>query len=416
MTSDHTPQWERAAHEIDRRGRRTFMLTGVVLATGIAVAAVVAGVAPASAGTPKDAAKPATATATATATTDGNTPLPQTALTVEVTTPRQVTMARTVAAGGSVAARDELLVASDVQGVRLLRVAVDVGALVKRGQLLAQGDDAQLQAQLAQQQAAIRERRADLAQAEANLERAERIKDSGVYSVEAIQTRRTAAEAAAARLEGAIAVKRELEVRIAQTRVLAPADGVIVSRTATEGAVMQPGMELFRLIRDGEIEWRAELPDHALAAIRPGGLARVRLDEQRSVEGRVRLVAPTVDARTRKGLVHVTLPREAAAALRAGGHAQGELQLGSVEVWTLPESALLSRDGQAFVYVVGEHGTARATRITTGGRQGGRVEVLGLAPQMRVVATGAGFVKEGERVRVADQGHPEQTGRAPAKS
>lgn len=401
--------WEQIANDADQRGRRAFLLTGVVLTTGIGAAALLAGMAPARAdsphktkamesgqaarsgadpGGPRPAADPAAAAAAAAA-----------ALTVQVTSPRQVTMARTLAASGSIAARDELLVAADAQGVRLVQVAAEVGTAVRRGQLLALGDDAQLQAQLAQQEAQVRDKRAELAQAEANLDRAERIKDSGLYSVEAVQARRTAAESAAAKLDLALAQKRELEVRIAHTRVLAPADGVIVARSATVGAVMQPGMELFRLIRGGEIEWCAELPDHALAAVRPGSTARVRIDEGRSVEGRVRLVAPTVNARTRNGVVHVSLP--AGTPLRAGGHAQGELHIGQVEVWTLPEAALLSRDGQSFVYVIGDQGTARAVRVTTGARQGGLVEVRGLPSDARVVATGAGFVKEGERVRVA---------------
>lgn len=395
--------WEQIADDVDRRGRRAFLLTGVVLTSGIGIAALLAGVAPARADSAQKAkaseagraATPAAAAATEAAAAAA-------ALTVQVTSPRQVTLARTLTAGGSIAARDELLLASDAPGVRLVQVTVDIGAVVRRGQLLALGDDAQLQAQLAQQEAQIRDKRAELAQAEANLDRAERIKDSGVYSAEAVQTRRTAVESAAAKLDLVLAQKRELGVRIAQTRVLAPADGVIVSRSATVGTVMQPGMELFRLIRDGDLEWRAELPDHALASIQPGGTARVRIDEVRSVEGRVRMVAPTVNARTRNGVVHVSLPRDIPGApLKAGGHAQGELRIGQVEAWTLPEAALLSRDGQMFVYVIGDQGTARAVRVTTGARQGGVVEVRGLPPDARVVATGAGFVKEGERVRVA---------------
>jgi RND family efflux transporter MFP subunit len=397
--------WEQIANDVDRRGRRAFLLTGVVLTTGIGAAALLAGMAPARADPSRKVkaaeagagAKPGAAGGAAAHAAPG-----AAALTVQVTSPRQVTMARTLAASGSIAARDELIVASDAQGVRLVQVTVDIGAVVRRGQLLALGDDAQLQAQLAQQEAQIRDKRAELVQAEANLDRAERIKDSGVYSAEAVQTRRTAVESAAARLDLALAQKRELEVRIAHTRVLAPADGVIVARSATVGAVVQPGMELFRLIRGGEIEWRAELPDHALASVQPGGVVRVRIDESRSVEGRVRLVAPTINARTRNGVVHVALPKDIPGTpLKAGGHAQGELHIGQVEVWTLPEAALLSRDGQAFVYVIGEQGTARAVRVTTGARQGGLVEVRGLPPDARVVATGAGFVKEGERVRVA---------------
>jgi len=332
--------------------------------------------------------------------------LPSTALTVDTVVPQQVTMARRLAASGSIHAVDELSIGSDASGVRLLAVTVDVGASVRRGQLLARGDDAVLLAQRAQQDALVRQARAELAQADANLARAESIKESGVYSDEAVQTRRTAAEAAAAKLDLALAQRRDIQLRIEQTRVVAPADGTIAKRSATVGAVMQPGQELFRLIRDDLIEWRAEVPDHVLGAIVPGSPVELRLAGGRSAEGRVRMVAPTVDTRTRNGVVHASLAPLAAAAgqapLRAGAHVQGEIHVGSARLWTLPEAVLLTRDGQAFVYVVGAHGVARATRVQTGARQDGRVEIDGLPPDARVVATGAGFVKDGERVRLAD--------------
>lgn len=328
---------------------------------------------------------------------------PPAALTVEVITPRTVALERTLAASGSIAARDELLIGSDASGVRLVEVLVETGAAVKRGQLLARGDDTRLAAQLAQQDAQIRSARAELAQAQANLERAERILDSGIYSVETVQTRRTAAEAAAAKLELVQAQRRELEVQIAQTRVHAPADGVIARRSATVGAVMQPGLELFRLIRDDELEWRAELPAHALAQLRAGMPARVLLDDGGSVEGRVRLVAPTIDPASRNGQVHVALPR--GMPLKAGGHARGELRVGEAAVLTLPEAVVQSRDGTSFVYTLGADGVARLTRVETGARQRGLVEVRsGLGPDSRVVGTGAGFVKDGERVSVSNNG------------
>lgn len=326
--------------------------------------------------------------------------LAATALTVDVTTPQRNTLSRSIAASGSVSARDELLIGSDASGVRLTEVLVDVGSSVRRGQLLARGDDRQLQAQLAQQEALIRQASVESVQADANLERAERVQDAGVYSVEAVQTRRTAAEAAAAKLELALAQRREIEVHIAHTRVVAPAAGVITQRSASVGAVMQPGIELFRLIRDQQVEWLAELPAHAMAQVAPGATALVQLDDGRVVEGTVRLVAPTIDPKSRNGLVHVALP--AGTPLRAGGHAKGEIVVGSSGVLTLPEAVVFHRDGQAFVYVVGDDGVAHQTRIGTGTRQRGLVEVTGeLRANTRVVATGAGFVKDGERVRVA---------------
>lgn len=325
---------------------------------------------------------------------------PVPSMTVNVLSPTPTTFDRIISATGTVGARDELIVGSDASGVRLTDVLVDVGSQVRKGQLLARADDTELQAQLAQQEALIKQAQAEHEQARANLERAELLKDSGVYSVEAIQTRRTTAAAAIAKVELAIAQRRELEVKIARTRVVAPAAGVIAHRSATVGAVIQPGTELFRLIRDGELEWRAELPSHSLARVQPGSSARVMLDDGRPVEAKVRMIAPTIDAGTRNGLLYVSLP--AGARFRAGAHAKGEILIDSAEALALPESSVLARDGYAFVYVVGSDEVARLTKIDTGGRQRGLVEITGgLTADARVVGTGAGFVKDGDLVRIA---------------
>ena len=162
------------------------------------------------------------------------------------------------------------------------------------------------------------------AQADANFERAEHVRDSGLYSVE--RCRRGARRrglAARAKLDLARAQRRELEVRIAQTRVLAPAAGVISSRGASVGAVVQPGLELFRLIRDDRLDWMAELPEPAIAQVRVGAPVGIRGSDGTTIHAIVRLVAPTIDPRTRSGLVHVAVPP--GAALRAGGHAGGEI-------------------------------------------------------------------------------------------
>jgi RND family efflux transporter MFP subunit len=326
-------------------------------------------------------------------------PRPIASVTVELVAPMPSKFTRSIAATGTVAARDELVIGSDATGVRLLEVLVDVGSTVTKGQLLARGDDATLRAQLAQMEAQIRQAQAELTQADSNVERSERIRDSGVYSVETLQTRQTTAMAARAKLELAVAQKRELEIRIAQTRVLAPANGVIAKKAATVGAVVQPGTELFRLIRDGEIEWLAELPSHSLTRVRAGVPVRVHLDDGSALDATARQVAPTIDAATRNGLVYVTLPR--GAALKPGAHARGEILLASSEALSLPETAVMTRDGYPFVYVVGGDGVARLRRIETGARQRGLVEVTGLGADARVVSTGAGFVKDGEIVRLA---------------
>jgi RND family efflux transporter MFP subunit len=325
---------------------------------------------------------------------------PVASITVSVVSPAPIDFARSIAATGTVNARDELIIGSDANGVRLTQVLVDVGSVVQKGQLLARGDDAQLLAQLAQQEAMIKQAHADLAQAKANVERAEYLKDSGVYSFETVQTRRNTTASAFAKLEYAIAQRQELQVKIAHTRVLAPAAGIVSRKSATVGAVVQQGTELFRLIKDSELEWRAELPSHSLTRIDEGAIARIFTDSGEAITTRVRLVAPTIDAATRNGMVYVELPR--GARLKAGGHARGEILIDNAKALSLPESAVLARDGYPFVFTVGADHIARLTKIETGARQNGLVEVsAGLAAEARVVATGAGFVKDGDLVRIA---------------
>ena len=318
-------------------------------------------------------------------------------ITVSVIAPQSSDFARAIAATGTVNARDELLIGSDVAGVRLIEVLVDVGAAVQKGQLLARGDDSQLRTQLAQQVAMVKQAQADHAQAAANLERAERL--DGFFSVETIQTRRTAAATAAAKLELAIAQRDELQVKIAHTRFTAPASGIVSRKSATVGSVVQQGSELFRIIKGGELEWRAELPSHSLSRIENGARARIALDNGQYVDATVRMVSPTIDSATRNGIVYVALPGNAP--LKAGAHARGEIVLGSAQALSLPESAVLARDGFPFVFTVGADRVAHLTRIETGARQDGRVEVTGIGADAQVVVTGAGFVKDGDLVRLA---------------
>jgi hypothetical protein len=123
--------------------------------------------------------------------------------------------------------------------------------------------------------------------------------------------------------------------------VLAPDDGVISARGATVGSLTEAGEELFRLIRGGRLEWRAEVPAADLARVAPGGAATLTGPDGAVVRGTVRLVAPSVDPQTRNGLVFVDIPASAAA-VRAGMFARGEFELGRAPALTLPQSAVQS--------------------------------------------------------------------------
>jgi RND family efflux transporter MFP subunit len=204
------------------------------------------------------------------------------------------------------------------------------------------------------------------------------------------------------------------EQRLKQTRIVAPDDGIISSRTATIGAVVQSGQDLLRLIRGGRLEWRAEVTAADLGKIVPGQKATVRTVVGSTLGGTVRLVAPTIDPTTRNGIVYVDLPAEAP--VRAGMFARGSVHVGESQAITLPQSAITLRDGYSYAYIVANDNRVKANKLHLGDWLGDRVDVLeGIAPGDRVVASGVGFLNDGDLVRIAYADAPAMAGTAKAQ-
>ncbi|GJD93605.1 efflux RND transporter periplasmic adaptor subunit [Methylobacterium iners] len=335
-----------------------------------------------------------------------------------------------VTASGSLVARREVPVGFEIGGFKVAAVLADVDDRVTAGQVLLRFDTDLLSLQLAQNEAgaakagaAVAQAEAAVPEAEANLrvalgdyERAESLRGSNAISTQVFDQRRGAVDQARARLASAKAavtvakaelayaeaVKAETRARIEKAVVRAPVAGVISRRNAEPGAVIQQWATepLFRIIADGEVEMAAEVPDLDLAEVRPGQAAHVVLADGRLVEGRVRLVSPLVEGRTRMGTVYVSL--KADFGLRPGAYARADITTDQVDAVTMPMSAIEVRDGLATTLVVGRDGRAERRKLKLGRSAEGRVAVLdGLASGEQVVSSAAGFVREGARVRTA---------------
>jgi RND family efflux transporter MFP subunit len=335
------------------------------------------------------------------------------ALSVSVVQPAMQPMAQRVAANGSIAAWQEAIVGAEVNGFRLAEVRVNVGDVVRKGQVLATFTTEMAQADVAQIRAAVAEAEATLAEAAANAQRARELQATGALSAQQINQYLTAERTAQARLEAQRAAARVQQIRLQQTQVLAPDAGVISARSATVGAVVPAGMELFRLIRQGRLEWRAEVASTDLVRLKPGLAVRVTPSGGEAITGKLRMVAPTVDAATRNGIVYVDLPAPGVA--KAGMFARGEFELGGAPALTLPQSAVLLREGFAYAFTVGADNKVSQVKLGTGRREGDRIEITsGLAPTARVVASGGGFLADGDTVRVVDAPSPVKPVAAPA--
>lgn len=326
---------------------------------------------------------------------------PQSALTVTATQPENRNWEKTLEANGNIAAWQEVVIGSELSGLRITQVNVNVGNVVKRGQLLAQINPDTIQAELAQSKATVAEAQAVLNDAIADARRIRALKDTGAVSAQEAAQYLTTQQTAQARLDLARAQIESSNIRLAQTRVVAPDDGVISARTATVGSLAQAGQELFRMIRDNRLEWRAEVTTSELYRLKPGmKVSVVSADpNQPPISGTVRMIAPTINNDTRYGLVYVDLPRNSA--LRMGMFVKGTFQLGAQQAVTLPQSSLLLRDGFAYVFILDSQNRVHQQKIETGRRVGDRVEVMGLPANVRVVASGTAFLSDGDTVKVA---------------
>ncbi len=333
------------------------------------------------------------------------------ALTVTTVQPARSMMHQSIAANGSIAPWQEAIIGAEVNGLQLNQVLVNVGDTVKRGQVLAEFSAATTEADIAQASANVAEAKANAIEAAGNAGRARSIQDTGALSTQQIEQLMALEASTKARVAAAEATLHSYQIKLKQTKVLAPDNGVISARTATVGAVASAGQELFRLIRQGRLEWRAELTSSDISAIKQGMATDLTMPDGSKVEGKVRMVSPMVDAQTRNAMVYVDLPNNSQ--IKAGMFARGSFELGEKEVITLPATALVLRDGFAYLMQIdGQSGTketrVKQLKVQAGSRVGDNVEIIGLEEAMNsnFVATGGAFLSDGDIVSIVGKNAP----------
>ena len=330
------------------------------------------------------------------------------ALTVTAVQPQSNALGLQLNANGNIAPWQEAIIGAEVNGLKLTEVRVNVGDVVKKGQVLATFSSDTARAELLQVQAGVAEAQATLAEAAANASRALSLKDTGALSDQQIAQYTTAESTARARVEAARANVAVVQVRLKNSQLAAPDNGVISARAATVGSVVGAGTELFRMIRQGRLEWRAEVTSTEVARIKPGTLATVVAASGTQVQGKVRMVAPTVDAQTRNAQVYVDVP--AHPDLKAGMFARGTFAMGSSNAITLPQQALVLRDGFTYALRIDASNKVQQVKLQTGRRVGDAVEILqGTQAGERYVGTGAAFLADGDTVRVVAAVAPSAT-------
>lgn len=317
---------------------------------------------------------------------------PTPALTVTSARPLRAVWPMTLEASGAIAAWQEASIGAQVGGYRLVEVLVNVGDEVAKGQVLARFDPALLQADGARLKASNE-------QAKANEDRMLRLQKSGAVSDRDVLDIVTQEKTTTALLES-----NRLQLRY--TEVRASDDGAISSRTATLGAVVPLGQELFRLIRQNRLEWRGELTAAQLAHVEAGQRVELTLPGGGEAIATVRQTAPSLDPQTRLGIVYADIASGSRA--RAGMYVDGRVVIGRSEALVVPTESVTIRDGRSYVLkLMDASATSRVSLrpVTVGRRRGNELQIVdGVAHDDRLVAAGGGFLNDGDLVGVRDTG------------
>ena len=334
--------------------------------------------------------------AAATLATQNNVPL------VSVTSPGVTSVTSSVTFTGTIAARYDMPIGIEGDAGRVIGVYVEAGDHVKRGQLLAKIDESVWQPQVNRLSASLEQAKAQAALSAAEYRRAAAVESAGALSAEEIEKRRALSVTDAANVKVAAAMLAEAQARLARTRVVAPADGVVLTRKAEVGQTASPGGEaLFRLASGGEVEMRGQVAEQDMAVLTVGQPAAVHLvGSAQPFEGRVRLLGAIIDPLTRLGDIRIALKPNPA--LRPGAFARGSVSVSKAERPILPQTAVLSDAKGAYVFLVGADDRIVRRDVQIGGTvSAGIIISKGLIGDERIVTTAAGFLREGEKVEVA---------------
>jgi RND family efflux transporter MFP subunit len=306
-----------------------------------------------------------------------------------------------VVASGSVAAWQEMSLGVELSGVRVERVLVEVGARVRKGQPLVQLDTRSLAVDARRAEASYAQAAANVQLASASATRGETLLARQLISASNFEELSAGRSSAQAQLASAAAERDAARLRLGYATLRAPEAGIISSRTVQPGQIVSVGVELMRLIRDGRLEWRADLSEADLVRVKPGASVMVNAPDGTLVPGKVRVISPGLDASSRTALIYADLPEPGG--LRAGMFAEGRIQLGDVDASVVPRESVVVRDGYSYVFVLGKEDRVAQRRIEVAPAAGDVVPVRsGLTGNERIVVKGAGFLSDGDVVKVVD--------------
>ena len=289
-------------------------------------------------------------------------------------------------------------------GGKIIARKVDIGSVVRRGQLLMQLDATDLQLGQAQARAAVAAADSNLALAKAELERYRELRQKNFVSQAVLDAKEAAYKSALAGQDQASAGLKVQANQSSYASLVADADGVVTGVDAEVGQVVSAGTPVVRIARTGETEVRVSIPEDRVELLRKAVDVKVRTWAQPGdfIAGHVREIAPVADPATRTFTAKVALPK-AGADIRLGMTATVAFASAAAPGIRLPLTALFHHKESTSVWVI-EKGAVRLVPVQLAGASGNEVLIAaGLDHGQTVVTAGVNMLREGQKVSVLGQ-------------
>ncbi len=320
---------------------------------------------------------------------------------VETAHPVRQTIVPRLSFSGSLDPEWQAEVAAKVDG-RLEKVYVKEGDRVTKGQVLAILEQVDTDADLLNAKGNYLDAQTDLRKAETDLMRYEKLYDNGAVSEQVRDDYRFARDNAAAKLEAALGNLKSMESKSAGTVLVAPADGIISKRYYQEGYYATAATPVFAIADISVLKTTIHIPEGQVAGVRVGNEAKIALPAYpgKEIIGRITRIAPVADSPSHTFAAEVSVDNSQG--MLAGVYANVTLVAEPKEnVLTIPLHAIVMRDDQQTVFVVGEDNLVQRNVLNVGYTDDKVAEILGGVDENDLIVTeGHNKLREGSKVKL----------------
>lgn len=320
---------------------------------------------------------------------------------VEVENPIKKEIDEEFIINGDVVPWQESIIGSELSGVRVDEILVDVGQLVEKNQILAILNSDTILADLNIAKAEALEAEVNLHQAKENADRARSLDKTNALSVQQMNQYLTVEAIAKAKLESAIAYLVLQKVRMEQTKIKAPDSGIVSDRKVSVGNIVGSG-EMFKIISQQKLQWKPQVNLDILDSIYKGQDILIMVKNGKFIKAKVSEISPKVNIETRKATIIINLTKDLhKGMIHSGMSLSGIIKTGRKKVLMINSELLIKKNNENFVFIVNKDNKAKQIKVEIGKKDGELIEVVsGIDIKDKVIKLIPKDLKDDDEVKI----------------